>query len=193
MATGGGACVFIAGSHGTWATNCDAHLLYDCATGERINDPRTIVIGDHCWLGTGVSLLKGAFVASGAVVGARSVVAARCYSNAAYAGNPVRRVREGVFWTGQCTYAYTREQSAAVAARAGDEFKFAFDAREFLSPAWLDERLSMCADGAGRCEILHDFVYNNARKNRFALCEGADFRSGNGWLDGGKKRFCELV
>ena len=61
-----------------------------------------------------------------------------------------------------------------------------------MSPAWLDEQLAMCANGRKRCEILHDFVFNNARKNRFALFEGADLRSGgsgDGWLDAAKSVF----
>ena len=31
--------------------NSDAHLIYDCKTGKRINPTKSIYIGDHVWIG----------------------------------------------------------------------------------------------------------------------------------------------
>ena len=77
----------------------DMHPIFDGATGERINPPQDIVVGDHVWLSTRVILLKGAQIGSGTIVGAGSMVAGSLPSNVLAVGQPARVVRENVVWT----------------------------------------------------------------------------------------------
>ena len=77
----------------------DSHAILD-ADGNLLNRGRFVRIGDKCWLGHGVTVLKNVELPEGTVVGINSTVARlhdiepRC----AIAGNPARVVKRGVFW-----------------------------------------------------------------------------------------------
>ena len=77
----------------------DMHPIFDRATGERLNPPQDIHIGDHVWLGTRVLVLKGARIGSGAIVGAGSIVAGTLPPDVLAVGSPAKVVRENVVWT----------------------------------------------------------------------------------------------
>lgn len=77
----------------------DSHSLLDKTTGKRINPSRSVTIGDHVWVGTEVTVLKGTTVPEGCVVGARSLLCKEyptAYS--VLAGVPAREVRQNVDW-----------------------------------------------------------------------------------------------
>lgn len=76
----------------------DMHPIYDRATGDRINPPQGIRIGDHVWIAKRVLILKGADIGDGAVVGAGSMVAGRLPAHALALGSPAKVVRENVVW-----------------------------------------------------------------------------------------------
>jgi acetyltransferase-like isoleucine patch superfamily enzyme len=58
-----------------------------------------VSIGNDCWVGHGVSVLKGASVPDGCVVGAKSVVGRGKYSpQSLIAGSPAQTKRQGVKW-----------------------------------------------------------------------------------------------
>jgi acetyltransferase-like isoleucine patch superfamily enzyme len=77
----------------------DAHPFYDMVTGERLNPPRPIVVGDHVWLGERAYLTSGSGVGAGSIVGAGSTVTKRLRaSNMVLVGSPARIVRRGVVW-----------------------------------------------------------------------------------------------
>jgi acetyltransferase-like isoleucine patch superfamily enzyme len=77
----------------------DNHSIIETKSGKRINPEENIILHDHVWIGTGVTILKGAEIAEGCIVGAASVVT-RTYlmPNVAIAGNPARVVRQNVRW-----------------------------------------------------------------------------------------------
>jgi len=77
----------------------DMHPIFDRATGERLNPPQDIHVGDHVWLGTRVLLLKGVEIGSGSIVGAGSMVTGKLPENILAVGSPARVVRENVVWT----------------------------------------------------------------------------------------------
>jgi acetyltransferase-like isoleucine patch superfamily enzyme len=77
----------------------DMHPIYDRATGERLNPPQDIEIGEHVWLGTRVIVLKGARIGSGTIVGAGSIVSGTLPENVLALGTPARVIRENVVWT----------------------------------------------------------------------------------------------
>jgi len=61
-------------------------------------DPR-IEIGDHVWIGSNVSVLKGARIPDGCVVASGSVVRSKFHTkNALIAGNPAKVIKENVTW-----------------------------------------------------------------------------------------------
>ncbi|MBR0660776.1 acyltransferase [Neoroseomonas oryzicola] len=80
------------------ATTTDHHVIRDAATGEQINLPSDIVIGDHVWIGRGVQLLKGAAIGEGSVIGARSLVTGEIAPHSLALGVPAKVVRSGIVW-----------------------------------------------------------------------------------------------
>ena len=76
----------------------DFHPIYDNA-GKQINHPRSIVIGDHVWIGCQSLILKGTEIASGSVVGAQSKVSgSHTTPNSVYAGEPLKVLRSDIRW-----------------------------------------------------------------------------------------------
>lgn len=77
----------------------DAHTIIDQKNKEVINYAQDITIGDNVWLAYGVTVLKGANIASGSIVGAESVVTKSCDEpNAIYAGVPAKKIRSNIKW-----------------------------------------------------------------------------------------------
>ena len=64
-------------SFGSWIRNTDPHLVYDSSTYCRINPSKSVLIGDHVWIGQSCIILKGTVVGSGAILGAGSVVSGK--------------------------------------------------------------------------------------------------------------------
>lgn len=83
---------------GIWIRNADPHLIYDINTKKRINNTKSIFIGDHVWLGQSVIILKGTQIASGSIVGAMGLVSETMIpSNECWGGVSAKRIRGGVF------------------------------------------------------------------------------------------------
>lgn len=77
----------------------DAHSLIDEASGEVINYPADIIVGDHVWIGKGGCLLQGIEIASNCIVGTRALVTKSfLQEKTAIAGVPAKVVRENVLW-----------------------------------------------------------------------------------------------
>ena len=75
----------------------DRHFFLD-ADGQREKNTAPIHIGNRVWIGSQGLVLKGAHIGDGAVVGAGSVVSGKVEKETLVAGNPVRKIREGVRW-----------------------------------------------------------------------------------------------
>lgn len=92
-------------SFGIFLRNADAHLIYDCKSIRRINNSKSIYIGDHVWIGQDCYILKGTEIDSGSIVGASSVVSnKKIQHNSLWAGNPSRKIKEEVFWSRRCVH-----------------------------------------------------------------------------------------
>lgn len=78
----------------------DFHRLhYAGKPTDRRTDDQKIEIGSHVWIGSNVSVLKGAAIPDGCVVAAGSVVTSKFDAkNALIAGNPARVIRENISW-----------------------------------------------------------------------------------------------
>ncbi len=80
--------------------NTDAHPVLDINTKEVVNKVKGIEIGNHCWIGRGVTILKNTKLAEDCIVGWGSVIAGDKSKkpHCVYAGNPARLVKENVTW-----------------------------------------------------------------------------------------------
>lgn len=77
----------------------DSHSLLDMQ-GRRINASEDIVIGDHVWVGTKVTCLKGASVPDHSVIGACALVTGKFTEpNCVLAGVPAKVVKKDVDWS----------------------------------------------------------------------------------------------
>lgn len=76
----------------------DAHRIYNNKN-EIINKGKDILIKNHCWLATGVTILKGVTIEENSVVAARSVVTKNLeFKNSIYAGIPCVLKKQGINW-----------------------------------------------------------------------------------------------
>lgn len=98
-------CLF---SFGIWIRTADPHLIYDTVSKKRINPSKSILIGDHVWIGQNALILKGSQIGSGSIIGACSVISGKkLASNCCFAGNPVKLVRTNVFYSRECVHSWT--------------------------------------------------------------------------------------
>lgn len=113
-------CLF---SYGICMRTADPHIVYDCDTKRRINLSKSILIGDHVWVGQNVLFLKGSEVGSGSIVGANSVVAnKKIPSNCSIGGNPCKVLRENVFFTRKCVHDFGEEDTCEYMKYNSDEY-----------------------------------------------------------------------
>lgn len=76
----------------------DSHSVLDLS-GRRINPSQDITVGDHVWIGTKVTCLKGAQVPEHSIVGAASLVTGQfSQPNCTLAGVPAKVVKTDVDW-----------------------------------------------------------------------------------------------
>lgn len=76
----------------------DMHPIYDIETNNRINHPKDIKIGNNCWFGEDVFILKGVTIGNNSVVGAKSVVTKAVPRNVIVAGNPAQIIKTNIYW-----------------------------------------------------------------------------------------------
>lgn len=76
----------------------DSHGIFD-SQGIRINHSKDVIVGDHVWLGHGVTILKGVNIANDVVIGTGAIVTKSIgESNCVVVGNPARVVRNNIAW-----------------------------------------------------------------------------------------------
>lgn len=89
-------CMF---SFGITIYNTDAHAILDYKTKRLVNFVDGIYVGNHCWVGMNVTLLKNTIIPNDCIIGAQSVVSGRLpVEHSVYAGNPVSLVKENRTW-----------------------------------------------------------------------------------------------
>ena len=92
--------------------NNDGHIILDRKTGEVINPPEDIVIGDNVWVGMRVMILKGAVIPKGSVVGAMSMVNKKFEEeNILIAGTPAEKIRSDIEWRREDYAMYMKNKS----------------------------------------------------------------------------------
>ena len=93
----GSDCLF-ANNVSIWGA--DGHSVIDKQTQEIINCVSgPLIIGNKCWIGQGVRILKKAHIPSNTIIGGGSVVGRRFLTEyTVIAGNPAQVIRENVTW-----------------------------------------------------------------------------------------------
>lgn len=105
----------IIGDEALFSSQClirtsDAHRIYSIETLRRINEGRSVYLGDHIWLAARVVLLKGTKIHSGSIVGSDAVVAGKeILSNSIWAGNPAKQIKNNVFFEKTGTHGLTKD------------------------------------------------------------------------------------
>ena len=156
-------------SFGIWLRTADPHLVYDVDSQKRINTSKDIVIGDHVWIGQSALILKGSVIGSGSIVGAMGVVSGKTIpSNTSWAGNPVRQIRRGIFWDGDCVHSWTGEQTERSMVYTRNPA--VYDTNEAtIAPELLTGKLQALKDAKSRKDWLEEFCYGNKSTSRLAI------------------------
>ena len=77
----------------------DAHCIYQTTDGKVINRGKDVIIGNHCWFTSNVSVFKGVTIADNCIFGAGANVLHDCLTpNSIYAGSPAKLIKENVNW-----------------------------------------------------------------------------------------------
>lgn len=160
----GSACCI---SLGIWMRNADPHLVFSAENKSRINPSRSIYIGDHVWLGQSSMILKGSTIHSGSVIGAMSLVAGKQIgSNSCWGGNPVKKLKEGIFWSGECVHSWTEETTKRYSTCEHNHYTFE-NTGLIISIKDLEQQLQQSGSAAEKFNVLLDTVLKNDSKNRF--------------------------
>lgn len=147
-------------SFGIWIRNADPHLVYSAETMERLNPTQSIFIGEHVWIGQSAMILKGSQIGDGSIIGAMSLVAGkRIPPNTSWGGNPVKLLREGIFWDGSCVHTWTEEKTEK--SQHYDDNRYVFKDDNMRIPYdEIDAGISEAGDAAKRLDYLLE-VRNN--------------------------------
>ena len=87
-------CMLSANIH---ISTTDSHSIVN-SEGERINPSKSVVIGDHVWVGRSVTINKGVNIGGNSIIAGNSVVTKDVNNNSVAAGIPARIVKEDVNW-----------------------------------------------------------------------------------------------
>jgi acetyltransferase-like isoleucine patch superfamily enzyme len=76
----------------------DTDFHYIIENGEKRINSKPIIIGDHVWIGSNVSILKGVNIGSNSVIAANSVVTRDVPACCLVAGNPAKVIKNNISW-----------------------------------------------------------------------------------------------
>lgn len=166
-------------SFGIWIRLADPHLIYDCNTKRRKNPSKSVFLGDHVWVGQSAMVLKGTKAGSGSIIGAMSLVSGkRIASNSSWAGNPARKLSEGVFFTGDSVHKYKQAQTQESMTKDIDDFVYKDEPGKTKSFDEIDEKLSSFNDSEEMLKYLKDEIRGDKEKNRFFIGEAEKTKRG---------------
>lgn len=77
----------------------DGHSIYLPNSDKRYNDPKPIIIGNHVWIGSNVTILKGSKVADGDIISSGAIVSGVFDAqNVIIGGVPAKILKRDVLW-----------------------------------------------------------------------------------------------
>jgi acetyltransferase-like isoleucine patch superfamily enzyme len=77
----------------------DSHSIIDLDTNKRLNFARSVVIGNHVWLGHRSVILKGVNIGDNSIIATSSVVTKNVAKNTLVGGTPAKILKSNVNWT----------------------------------------------------------------------------------------------
>jgi len=161
-------CLF---SLNIWFRTSDAHAAYDAINRTRLNPAKSILVGDHVWLGQNVTLLKGTMIGSGAIVGAGSITTGKALnSNSSYAGAPARELKKGVFFTKDDANKFSQSPDRHLKYDS-DDWIYAYDKDSQLTLREIDDNLAAAPTSKEKLEYLKKYLAGPHNKNRFYIGE----------------------
>ena len=85
-------------SSGISIRTSDSHPIFDMITNSRINQPRSVIIGNHVWISAEAKILKGVCIGDGAIIGLGSIVTHNIPSNCIASGIPAKVIKQNINW-----------------------------------------------------------------------------------------------
>lgn len=81
----------------------DSHSILDAKSKKRINPSKSILIGNHVWVGNTVLVFKGAQIGDNSIIAGGTVVVGKKFDNHCIigGGNPSTIIKQGVTWEEQ--------------------------------------------------------------------------------------------
>ena len=157
-------------SFGCYFRTADPHLIYDVKTKKRLNFSKSIIIGDHVWIGQNSLILKNTFIGSGAIIGGSSVVSnKRIESNTIYAGNPARKIKDGVFYSSPMS-THDFDKFKEIESKIYDSDAYVYEKDETTQNLEkINNDLLNIELAADKIKYLLNNISNNDNKNRFYL------------------------
>lgn len=149
----------------------DPHLIYDTKTKKRINNSKSILIGDRVWIGQSSLILKGNVIGSGCIIGGHSVLSNKSLkSNTMYAGSPAKKIRDNVFYGAhRSTHDFDEDQeknSEYYSEIDIDRYVYLRDSNT-ISLKQIDTEISRIKKVSDKIEYIKENLSNNHNKNRF--------------------------
>ena len=158
-------------SFGIFVRTADPHLIYSCETKQRINKSKSVLIGDHVWLGQGALILKGTKIGSGSILGGGAVVSNKSvFSNASSVGNPAKIVAKNIFFSKESVHNFNKNQTEEFSVMQSDEWIYSYDNSQ-KSFSETDNLLSSKENSKDKLNIIKKNIVNNTSKNRFFIAE----------------------
>ena len=102
-------CMF---SSNIYMRTSDGHTIIDNSTGEILNKPekKSIVIGNHVWGGSGISILKNTKISDNSIIARAAVVTKKFESsNVVLVGSPAKIVKTNINWDRRTIEEYEKE------------------------------------------------------------------------------------
>lgn len=148
----------------------DLHPIYDCDTGRRINQSKSVFIGDHVWLGQSTLILKGSRIGSGSIIGGGSVLTGKTVpSNTSFAGNPAKILRTGVFFSAECVNNWSLEKHLEAETSPSKQWVFEPVIDEYIDFSYIDKKIKAASIPQDKIRILDRYLVKNTSKNRFFI------------------------
>lgn len=101
-------------SHNVVFRPSDGHTILD-SVGNILNFPKNIYLGNHCWVGSNVTFLKGSLIPKNSIIGINSLYTASSnpveeYTDGAiFVGSPAKIIKTGINWDRDNTYNYKKQ------------------------------------------------------------------------------------
>lgn len=163
----GNDCLF---SFDCWFRTADPHIVYDVNTKNRINHSKSIYLGDHVWIGQHTLILKGTKIGSGSIAGGMSVITGKTIeSNSSYAGNPVKKIRESVFFTDDCVHMYRETDTESHDMYDSDDYIYSYNEKEILQFDIIEKSLNKLMSVQKKLDYIINNLQKNQSKNRFFI------------------------